>query len=52
MSGWNTNRNRSMDFKKGPKHKKQSQQGNRPGKRKRQQGWSGSGGKKVKRQKT
>jgi len=57
MSDWNSGRNRSQKFKPGAKKNKQQQQANhpgqanRPGKRKRQQGWSNSGGKRVKRQK-
>jgi len=51
MSEWSTKRNKSSKFWSIPKTKK-SPKSNRPGKRKRQQGWSNSGGKKVKRQKT
>jgi len=51
MSQWSTARNKSTSFGSVPKTKKQSKS-NRPGKRKRKQGWTNSGGKKVKRQKT
>jgi len=64
MSDWSTQRNKSLNFKNIPKKKKGppskggggsgsgSGSAARPGKRKRQQGWTTSGGKKVKRQRT
>jgi len=51
MSQWSTTRNKASSFGSVPKTKKQSKS-NRPGKSKRKQGWTNSGGKKVKRQKT
>jgi len=52
MTEWSSSRNKSSKFWSIPKAKSNQPKSNRPGKRKRQQGWSNSGGKKVKRQKT
>lgn len=52
--GWSTARNKSREFKSAGKKKAPASSSNasRPGKRKRQEGWTSSGGRKQKRQRT